>query len=79
MMGWGVGGIGMGGGGLFTLVVWGAILVGVVWTVRRLWDRSRPAPGGQAQGSALEILRERYARGEIDRAEFQAKKRDMIE
>lgn len=77
MMGWGLGGLGMAGGGLFMLLVWGLIVVGAVLTVRWLWDRGGQASGGQGQDSALVILRQRYARGEIDREEFAAKKRDL--
>ena len=78
MMAWGLGGLGMGVGGLFTLLFWGLIIVGSVLAVRWLWERGRPATGGQARGSALEILRDRYARGEIAREEFEAKRQDLI-
>lgn len=77
MMGWGLGGLGMGVGGLFTLLLWGLLIVGIVFGVRWLWDRGRPAPGGQSHDSAVEILRRRYAQGEIDREEFEAKRRDL--
>jgi putative membrane protein len=49
--------------GLFVLVVGGAIAA-LVWFSRR--GGTRPAGGD----SALEILRERYARGELSREEF---------
>ena len=78
MMAWGLGGLGMGVGGLFTLLFWGLIIVGSVLAVRWLWERGGPATGGQARGSALEILRDRYARGEIAREEFEAKRQDLI-
>jgi putative membrane protein len=46
----------------------------VVWLVGRDFGRG---PG--EAGSALDILNERYARGEIGKEEFEQKKRDLRE
>jgi putative membrane protein len=56
---------------------WIVILIAVVAVVSLLM-RGPLAGGAQAgQRSALDILKERYARGEIGRAEFEEKKRDL--
>jgi cytochrome c oxidase cbb3-type subunit 2 len=71
MGGWGWG-LGMMVGWLF----WIAVLVLVVVAIWRLLE----GRGGTSRGrdeSPLEILKRRYARGEIDRDEFEAKKRDL--
>ena len=67
---WGMWGIGM---MLMMLVFWGLVIAAVVLGVRWLVARGREG-GGDA---ALDILRQRYARGEIDREEFLARKRDL--
>ena len=67
---WGMWGIGM---MLMMLVFWGLVIAAVVLGVRWLAARGREG-GGHA---ALDILRQRYARGEIDREEFLARKRDL--
>lgn len=67
---WGAWGLGM---LLMMLVFWGLVIAGIVLAVRWLAgqsERSRP-------DRALDILRERYARGEIDKEEFEAKRRDL--
>ena len=67
---WGAWGIGM---MLVMLVFWGAVIVGIVLGIRWLAGLSRE----WRPDSALEILRQRYARGEINKEEFEAKKRDL--
>ena len=59
------------------MVLWIALLVVLVWAVIRWLERKTSTSGSQntsipASGpSALEILRQRYARGEIDTATFE--------
>lgn len=60
-------------GGLMMLAFWGGIIILVVLLVRWL---SSPQPGDRGAGStALRILEERFARGEIDKEEFEERKR----
>jgi putative membrane protein len=67
---WGAWGLGM---GLILLVFWGVVIVGIVLGIRWLVSQSREP----RSDTALEILRQRYARGEINKDEFEAKKRDL--
>jgi putative membrane protein len=67
---WGVWGVGM---MLMMLVFWGVVIVGIVLGIRWLVSQGRQP----CSDTALEILRQRYARGEIDKQEFDAKKRDL--
>ena len=78
MMGWGYGGYGMGFlGGIFMLLFWGLIIVGLVLVVRWLWDRAQPGAGAGAGDAPLDILKRRYARGEIGKEEFERIKKDL--
>lgn len=71
MNGWG-----MGFGFIFWLVILALIFAGVMWFLR-----SQSDPGSQRsrdrRSTGLDVLEERYARGEIDRDEYLQKKRDM--
>ncbi len=69
-MWWGAWGFGM---MLTMLLFWGVVIVGLVIAIRWLLGQGK-APQSD---SALEILRQRYARGEINKEEFEAKKRDL--
>jgi putative membrane protein len=67
---WGVGGLVM----LFMMLLfWGLVIAGVVLGIRWLVRQGRD----ERADSALNILRERYARGEIDKEEFDARRRDL--
>lgn len=50
-----------------------ALVIGGIVLVRRLWPGS--APGGDR--SALRILEERFARGDIDRDEFNERREHL--
>lgn len=76
MMFWGCGGNwgwgwGMGLGWLFMILFWGLVLFGAVSLFRVLSGGRRPGR------SALEILQQRYARGEISRDEYEQMRRDL--
>jgi len=65
--------------GIFTFIFIAAIIIGIilliVWLVKRV---SYPGEGpGARKGNALEILKERYAKGEISRKEFETTKKDI--
>ena len=74
MGGWGMGWF----GGIFMLVFWILVIVAIIFFIRWLIHSSRGVPGSSQSGSrAMEILKERYARGEINKEEFDEKKKDL--
>ncbi len=58
--------------GLLALVV-----VGVIFAVRWLARASGESPGDRSRDDALEIVRTRYAKGEINREEFDRLRREL--
>ncbi len=74
---WGYGGPGLFGMGFGMLLFWALLIAGLIVLVRWLAtgpDRRTPPEAG---ASALEILSQRYARGEISREEFEQKQQDL--
>ena len=72
--GWGIGS----GMGIGMLLYWGVILIAIVLLISGLFSRTnRPDVSEGRSEDAIEILKKRYARGEIDKAEFEAKRRDL--
>jgi putative membrane protein len=62
----------MGFGLVFTLVIVGAVAYILGW--RPQFHQGGPA---QSKQTPLELLKERYARGEISRDEFEQMRRDL--
>ncbi len=71
------------GSGLLEVLLIGLLAAGliaiivVVWAISRSSNKQGSPAGQPAKDSALEILRERYARGEVTREEFEAMRRDL--
>lgn len=60
------------------IIFWILILVGLVFFIKWLIQNTGRGQTGDAGGNrALESLKERYARGEIDKAEFETMNTDL--
>lgn len=90
MWGYGPGsGYGMMGGGfgygpgiigmIFWIVLLIALVIAIVWLVRSLagGGHHHAPPPGPRRSAGLDILEERYAKGEINREEYLEKKKDI--
>jgi putative membrane protein len=73
MMNWGYG---MGWGwSIIMMVFWIAVIVGIIFLIR--WIALSTDRRHETEDSAMEILRNRYAKGEINKDEFEEKKKDL--
>lgn len=57
----------------FLLIIIGTILL-IMWVVRQV---SHPTTHGISASRGMEILKERYAKGEISKEEFERMKKDL--
>ena len=80
--GWGMMGPGMMGGfswwwfmPIFMILFWGLVIWGIVSLVRGL--SGARGSDSSTTDSALEVLKKRYARGEINKEEYAEKKKDL--
>ena len=67
---WGFWGLGM---MFMMLAFWALVITGIVLGIRWLVRQGQPP----ARDRALDILRERYARGDIGKEEFESRRRDL--
>ena len=70
------GGWGMGIGGIFMILFWALIIFGVVALVKWIFFNGSSSTGTSGR-NALDILKERYARGEINREQYEEMRRNL--
>jgi putative membrane protein len=75
MMHWGDYGWGMGFGWIFMIIFWALVILGIMYIVHAV---SRRAGQSGAEETPLDILKKRYARGEITKEEFERMKDDLL-
>jgi len=77
MGGWGTGWFGM----IFMIIFWGLIIFGLVSLIRRLIQNtcSKGHSGIGTGSKAMDILKERFAKGEISRNDFDSMKKDLLQ
>ena len=78
MMGNGMMGGGMGIWMLLSMVFWVLVIAGIILLVVWAVQKAMGGGAGRTGDSALEILKKRYARGEISKEEYEEKKRDLL-
>lgn len=75
MMNWGYG-MGL-GWSIIMMAFWIAVIVGIIFMIRWVVLSTDIRRKIRGEDSALEILKQRYAKGEINKDEFKEKKKDL--
>ncbi len=71
MMNWGWGGM------IFQLLFWFVVIGIIIWGIKYMTDHGQ-RNNHSYEEDALSILKKRYAKGEIDKKEFNEKKKDLL-
>lgn len=71
--GYGLGSFGMLFGWVFMIVFWALVIWGIVAFVQWLAKQGSE----KKEDTAMDILKERYAKGEMTKEEFESKKKDL--
>lgn len=70
-------GSGMWFGGGFMWIFWILLIVLIVWAVKAATGTGTGSNNSDSYESPLEILKKRYARGEIDEAEYERRRKEL--
>jgi putative membrane protein len=73
MMSWGIGW----SGPIIMVIFWIAVIAAIFFLIRWLVRSARESSPLKTEDSAPDILKKRYARGEIDKEEYEEKKKDL--
>ena len=74
--GFGCGAMGWGGG--FMMIFWVVVIGLIIWGVVRMSSHSGYVSGQNRGSNALNIVKERYAKGEINKEEFEQLKKTLL-
>lgn len=66
------------GGGIFMMIIFWALVIAGGVALFRVLVRGNRNGGTLPTNSALEILKQRYAKGEISREEFERMKQELL-
>jgi putative membrane protein len=64
--------------GIFGLLILALIVVAIVWFARAILGRREPVAHAERHPTSLDVLDARYARGEINRAEYLQNRADVL-
>ena len=62
-------------GWIFMIIFWGLFVLGLIFLIRWFVGMTKAT---KPEESALDILKKRYASGQIDKEEFEQKKKDLL-
>ncbi len=60
-------------GGLWMVIFWGGLIALIIWGIMKFSRRDDTTP----KHNPLDVAKERYAKGEISREEFEQLKKDL--
>jgi len=63
--------------GGFMWIFWIIVIVGLVFLIKWIVQQNKPGES-KSEENSLEILKKRYAKGEVNKDEFEQKKKDLL-
>lgn len=70
-------GYGMGFGNIWMIIFWIVIIAIGIWALASLFPRAGDSTSTKSENDALTILKQRYARGELSKEEYQSIRHDL--